>query len=96
MKERRKYVDINNFYHTIFTKPFEIEIFVTDNLNLKEEQINTIKSLKSDECVICLNKAPNILFCNCGHIPICGECEEMKPLDICPICKTRNSIKRII
>ena len=62
----------------------------------EEEQINATKSFKSDECVICLTNLPYMVFCNCGHIPICGECEEMKPLNICPVCKTSNSIKRII
>ena len=33
-------------------------------------QINTFKSFKSDECIICLTNLPNILFCNCGHIHI--------------------------
>ena len=38
----------------------------------------------------------NILYCNCGHIPICVECEEVKSLGYCPICKTENTIKRTI
>ena len=62
----------------------------------EKEQINTDKSFKSDECVICLTNPPNVLFCNCGHIPICVECEETKALNICPVCKTYKSIKRII
>ena len=47
--------------------------------------------------MLCKNK-PNVLFCNCGHIPICADCEEiLQPLDIfCPVCKTENTIKRII
>ena len=62
----------------------------------EEKQINTTKSRKSDECVICLTNLPNVLFCNCGHIPICVECEEVKSLVVCPVCKTENTIKRII
>ena len=30
-------------------------------------RINTDKSLKSDECVICLSIPPNVLFCVCGQ-----------------------------
>ena len=92
-------------YFFLFTKPpillrvcFEnMHYYDTDDeKEEEEEQINATKSFKSDECVICLTNSPNILFCNCGHIPICGECEEMKPLNICPVCKTSNSIKRVI
>ena len=38
-------------------------------------RINTDKSFKSDVCVICVSIPPNVLFCNCGHIPICEECD---------------------
>ena len=37
----------------------------------EKKQINTTKSFKSDECVICLTNSPNILFCSCGHMAIC-------------------------
>ena len=50
-------------------------------------------------CNICLTNPPNVLFCNCGHIPICVECDVVKGFyvcSVCPICKTENSIKRTI
>ena len=63
---------------------------------IEVKQINTKKTFKLDECVICLNNPPNVLFCNCGHIPVCVECEEVKSLAVCPVCKTENTIKRTI
>ena len=67
---------INECYYEVFTKPFQILVYVYDREGVEEEeeeeiQINATKSFKSDECVICLNKPPNILFCNCGHMSIC-------------------------
>ena len=59
-------------------------------------KINADKSFKSDECVICLTNLPNVLFCNCGHIAICVECDKTKSLKNCPICKTKNTIKRTL
>ena len=59
-------------------------------------QINKYKTFKTEECVICLTNQPNVLFCNCGHLCTCDECDEIKSLSICPICKTENTIKRII
>ena len=68
--------------------------------DLKDEDgaitINEIKTYKTDECVICLERIPNVLFCLCGHICICEKCNEIKKLNSCPICKTENNILRII
>ena len=62
----------------------------------KEPSINTEKTFKSDECVLCLTYPSNVLFCNCGHTAICVECDKVKSLKICPVCKTENIIKRTI
>ena len=57
--------------------------------------INDSKTFKLEQCVICLEKEPKVLFCNCGHICICKECL-VKKLDNCPVCKKENTILRII
>ena len=57
---------------------------------------NKNKTFRSIECVICLTEPPNVLFCNCGHIAICEECNKKESLEQCPICKTENTILRII
>ena len=62
----------------------------------EETVINTSQIFKSEECVICLSTKPNILFCNCGHLCLCKECNEIKNLKKCPICKTENTILRIV
>ena len=62
----------------------------------EEKIINSSQTFKSNECVICLTNSPNILFCNCGHIPICKECDKIKTLSSCPVCKTENTILRLI
>ena len=63
---------------------------------LQQLNKNGNKSFKSDECVICLTNLQNVLFCNCGHIAICTECDKVKSLNICPVCKTETTIKRNI
>ena len=64
---------------------------------IEEKQIlNTGKKFKSDEFVICLTNQPNVLFCNCGHLCLCSECDKTKSLTKCPICKTENEIKRMV
>ena len=56
--------------------------------------INALQSFKSDECIICITNPPNVLFCNCGHLCLCSECERKKISNECPICKTENTIIR--
>ena len=56
-------------------KELEREELEREEVEREEEKIiNTSKSFKSDECVICLTEPPNVLFCNCGHIAIGAEC----------------------
>ena len=67
-----------------------------DTLGNKDKIINSTQIFKSEECVICLTNPPNVLFCNCGHIAICIECEKLKDSNACPVCKTENTILRVI
>ena len=77
-----------------FNVRVEFNIGVKTNLNKKP--INSIQTFKTGDCVICLTNQPIILFCNCGHIPICTECYKLKSLSACPICKTQNEIIRML
>ena len=74
---------------------------INDNEDVEEAMnenkiINASQTFKSEECVICLTNPPNVLFCNCGHIAICSECEKIEEFNKCPICKIKNKIIRIL
>ena len=58
--------------------------------------INLFKIFKCDECIICMDDKPNILFCNCGHLCECVKCYKIKTPSICPICKMENEIIRML
>ena len=80
-------------------EPFNIVICAGyQNINHvdKKKVINIDKIFKTEECVICLLTKPNILYCNCGHICICNECNKIKKLNVCPVCRTENTTLRII
>ena len=62
----------------------------------KPKVINLFKIFKSDECIVCMNDKPNILFCNCGHLCECDKCYKIKTPSICPICKMDNEIIRML
>ena len=96
-------------YYMSYQKPLRVEILfrrriINNNIvhnypsTLKNNAItiNKIKTFKTDECVICLENKNNVLFCNCGHICVCKKCVEIERLTKCPVCKTKNTILRII
>ena len=66
-----------------------------DNVELSLSSKPLGKTFKSDQCVICLEEKPKVLFCNCGHICICEKCAPRR-FDNCPVCKKENTILRII
>ena len=76
-----------------YIEPFKIEMTVvfTPFLTL----VNNYKTFKSEQCVICLEEEPKVLFCNCGHICICEKCI-LHRYDNCPVCKKENTILRMI
>ena len=43
---------------------------------------------KTDQCVICLEKEPCILFVSCLHKCVCLSCETAKPSLNCPCCRS--------
>ena len=77
----------------LFEEPRETrEVYETTEENI----INSSQCFKSEECVIYYTNPPNVLFCNCGHLCFCSECEKLKNSNRCPICKIENKIIRVL
>ena len=100
---------INKIHIKLLTSYINInrEQYLTLRGNIEDEEqeeqeeeeykiINSSQCFKSEECVICLTNPPNVLFCNCGHLCICSECEKLKISNKCPICKINNEIIRVL
>ena len=70
---------------------------VDNNSSSEEEKltINDFRTFKVEQCVICLDNTPNVLFCNCGHLCVCETCN-VNEFTNCPLCKKENTILRII
>ena len=66
-----------------------------DDEEKEELSINDFKTFKLEQCVICLEEEPKVLFCNCGHLCICEKCLVHR-YDNCPVCKKEKTILRII
>ena len=54
------------------------------------------KTFKFNQCVICLDRKPDVLFINCNHTCVCKECEKMHPSTQCPYCRTEISKRLLI
>ena len=98
---KTKYLNVNRSQYRILRGIEDVlnnveDIEETTYEEEKEKVINPYLTFKSAECVICLTNSPDVLFCNCGHIPICSECEHLKEFKTCPICKTENDNIRIL
>ena len=97
MKIVTKYLNINETdYITLGGRINDIRNNDTSYIIDEPKIINSSQSFKSEECVICLTNPPNVLFCNCGHLCLCSECEKLKISNKCPICKIENKIIRVL
>ena len=86
------------FYFEVLAELEQNNELLVSHEPIKEEVkiINPSKIFKSEECIICLENKPIILFCNCGHLCYCTECYKLKSLSACPVCKTQNEIIRML
>ena len=76
-----------NFYHFHSFDPYFLEPSSSKPIE---------KTFKFDQCVICLDRKPDVLFIKCSHICVCNECEETHPSTQCPYCRTKVSRKLLI
>ena len=91
-------VDYDLYFSVLAELENNNELIVSHGEPTPEEPkvINLFKIFKCDECIICMNDKPNILFCNCGHLCECDKCYKIKTPSTCPICKTDNEIIRML
>ena len=47
----------------------------------------------SQECIICLEGRPEVVFVECGHLQVCQVCSKL--LDACPTCRTPITTKPV-
>ena len=77
----------------LFGKPFDVRLFVVnfyENLlpgDIFDAPIPARILFKEETCVICVINKPNILYTSCGHICICRSCNQLYPINKCPLCR---------
>ena len=86
-----------NKYYTPENKtiqaPFNVYIIITLYNCPEIEELDPLeplpmqKSIKQEECVICYEAQPNVLYQDCKHISTCSECEDAGAILKCPLCR---------
>ena len=76
MREYVQYFNDNRYYIT-FTKKFDAYSIIYNDSEENDsynDHINNNKTFKTEECLICTENIPNVIFCGCGHLCVCEEC----------------------
>ena len=73
---------------TVYISPANEDLYEDYNYKLK-------KSIKEDECVICLNNKANILYTECLHFVVCDGCDKKGKFSKCPLCRKKIKNQRI-
>ena len=80
---------VESYAYTIFNIMREMELDLPDPYTPPEE------TYKQEQCVICLESAPNILCLDCMHIAVCDFCDKKKrtfdPEAKCDVCRAAIS-----
>ena len=98
IRECVQYFNGNGYYLT-FTKKFDAYFIIYNDSEENDsynDHINNNKTFKTEECLICTENIPHVIFCGCGHLCVCEECIKTYQSYKCPICKHINKNIRII
>ena len=72
IKECVEYFNVDGYY-LAFTKNFDAYFIILYD-DSDDNHKNNNKTFKTEECLVCTENKPNVLFCGCGHISMCEEC----------------------
>ena len=73
-----------------------LEITLYIDPTLKEDNCEIKETINEEECVICYENKPNILYSDCCHIAVCYECDTKGRFKSCPLCRKKIKNNKII
>ena len=92
VKNEDKYVD-NKEITSNFLIYLEITLYIDPSL--KEDNCEIKKYIPEDECVICYENKPNILYTDCLHFVVCNSCDSKGKFSKCPMCRKKIKNQKI-
>ena len=60
-----------------------------------EDDYEIKKAIKEDECIVCYENKPNILYTECLHCIVCDSCDKSGTFTKCPLCRSKIKNQRI-
>ena len=60
-----------------------------------EEEVTIGTAITENECIVCLENKPNVLYTNCLHRCVCDSCDFKGEFSKCPMCRTKIKNQRI-
>ena len=95
IKEKKYYLPPETIERNFFIRIAPTVYFFREGQPDPDEEYHIKKSIKSTECVICLQNRPNVLYIKCRHIVACDSCDLSGKLLECPICRTKIKDQRM-
>ena len=88
-----KILVMTSFFRFNSSDPYFLEL---ENDEESEPLKSLEKTFKLDQCVICLDRKPDVLFIKCNHICVCKDCDKTHPFTQCPYCRVKVFRKLLI
>ena len=82
-----------NFRIVIDVTAYRFEDYDEDD-DYDDYEVKT--TIKEDDCVICLENKPNILYTECMHFAVCTSCDKKGDFKSCPLCRKKIKNQRIL
>ena len=72
----------------------DITAYVVEDYDEDDHKIKT--TIKEDDCVVCFENKPNILYTECMHFAVCTSCDKKGDFKSCPLCRKKIKNQRIL
>ena len=68
----------------------DVTAYVFEDNEDEDDDYEVKTAIKEDECVICYENKPNILYTECLHYVVCDSCDKKGDFKSCPMCRKKN------
>ena len=75
----------------------DISAYVFEDYEDEDDDDYEVKTMiKEDDCVVCFENKPNILYTECMHFAVCTLCDKKGDFKSCPLCRKKIKNQRIL
>ena len=74
----------------------DITAYLFEDYEDEDDDYEVKTTIKEDECVVCYENKPNILYTECLHCVVCDSCDKKGDFKSCPLCRKKINNQRIL